>query len=139
VSVLTGGPGTGKTRTVEEVVRAAEEADLEVALCAPTGRAAKRLEELVGRPATTSTGCSRPARPAGRVRVPLRRARAAPHDLVVVDEVSMCDTWLAGRLVAAVDDGAHLLLVGDPDQLPSVGPGDVLRDVLALRGRPVTR
>ncbi|MGH3443690.1 MAG: ATP-dependent DNA helicase, partial [Nitriliruptorales bacterium] len=53
-----------------------------------------------------------------------------PHDLVVCDEASMCDTWLAASLVAAVDDGAHLLLVGDPDQLPPVGPGDVLRDLL---------
>jgi exodeoxyribonuclease V alpha subunit len=149
VSVLTGGPGTGKTRTVQEVVAAAEAARLEIALCAPTGRAAKRLEELVGRPATTVHRLleARPAEGGGFAfrygRVASRSGRGSvgeqlPHDLVVVDEVSMCDTWLAERLVSAVDDGAHLLLVGDPDQLPSVGPGDVLRDVLRSEVVPAT-
>jgi exodeoxyribonuclease V alpha subunit len=139
VSVLTGGPGTGKTRTVEEVVRAAEAASLEVALCAPTGRAAKRLEELVGRPATTIHRLleARPT-PGGGFAFRYGRYEQLPHDLVVVDEVSMCDTWLAERLVSAVDDGAHLLLVGDPDQLPSVGPGDVLHDIVRSEVVPVT-
>jgi exodeoxyribonuclease V alpha subunit len=139
VSVLTGGPGTGKTRTVQEVVATAEAADLEVALCAPTGRAAKRLEELVGRPATTVHRLLE-ARPSGGGGFTFRYGdhERLPHDLVVVDEVSMCDTWLAGRLVAAVSDGAHLLLVGDPDQLPSVGPGDVLRDLLLADVVPAT-
>jgi exodeoxyribonuclease V alpha subunit len=131
VSVLTGGPGTGKTRTVQEVVRAAESAGLEVALCAPTGRAAKRLEELVGRPATTIHRLLE-ARPTGGGGFTFRYGEhdRLPQDLVVVDEVSMCDTWLAARLFGAIDTGSHLLLVGDPDQLPSVGPGDVLRDIL---------
>jgi exodeoxyribonuclease V alpha subunit len=131
VSVLTGGPGTGKTRTVQEVVRAAESAGLEVALCAPTGRAAKRLEELVGRPATTIHRLLE-ARPTGGGGFAFRYGEhdRLPQDLVVVDEVSMCDTWLAARLFGAIDTGSHLLLVGDPDQLPSVGPGDVLRDIL---------
>ena len=139
VSVLTGGPGTGKTRTVEEVVRAAEEHDLEVALCAPTGRAAKRLEELVGRPATTIHRLleARPVEGGGFV-FRYGEGERLPHDLVVVDEVSMCDTWLAARLVAAVDTGSHLLLVGDPDQLPSVGPGDVLADLLRSEVVPAT-
>jgi exodeoxyribonuclease V alpha subunit len=144
VSVLTGGPGTGKTRTVQEVVAAAEAAGLEVALCAPTGRAAKRLEELVGRPATTVHRLleARPASPgSGRGSgfvFRYGRFEQLPHDLLVVDEVSMCDTWLAERLVSAVDDGAHLLLVGDPDQLPSVAPGDVLRDILRSGVVPTT-
>jgi exodeoxyribonuclease V alpha subunit len=141
VSVLTGGPGTGKTRTVWGVVDAAEAARLEVALCAPTGRAAKRLEELVGRPATTVHRLleARPVESGGfAFRYGGRAGERLPHDLVVVDEVSMCDTWLAERLVSAVDDGAHLLLVGDPDQLPSVGPGDVLRDVLRSEIVPST-
>jgi exodeoxyribonuclease V alpha subunit len=139
VSVLTGGPGTGKTRTVDEVVRAAERAGAEIALCAPTGRAAKRMEELVGRPATTIHRLL-DARPTGDGGFAFRYGRdeRLPHDLVVADEVSMCDTWLASRLVAAVDDGAHLLLVGDPAQLPSVGPGDVLRDLLRSAALPVT-
>ncbi|MTV25432.1 AAA family ATPase [Nitriliruptoraceae bacterium ZYF776] len=140
VSVLTGGPGTGKTRTVEEVVLAAEAADLQVALCAPTGRAAKRLEELVGRSATTVHRLleARPTGGGGGFAFRYGRFEQLPHDLVVVDEVSMCDTWLAERLVSAVDEGAHLLLVGDPDQLPSVGPGDVLRDVLRSEVVPTT-
>ena len=156
VTVLTGGPGTGKTRTVEEVVLAAEAADLEVALCAPTGRAAKRLEELVGRSATTVHRLLE-ARPtggsggtggtggdgggsggSGGFSFRYGRFERLPQDLIVVDEVSMCDTWLAERLVSAVDDGAHLLLVGDPDQLPSVGPGDVLRDIVRSGVVPVT-
>ena len=139
VSVLTGGPGTGKTRTVQEVVRAAEAADLEVALCAPTGRAAKRLEELVGRSATTVHRLLE-ARPVNGGGFAFRYGEheRLPQDLLVVDEVSMCDTWLAGRLIRAVDEGSHLLLVGDPDQLPSVGPGDVLRDVLRSSVVPST-
>jgi exodeoxyribonuclease V alpha subunit len=139
VSVLTGGPGTGKTRSVQELVRAVEEAGLEVALCAPTGRAAKRIEELVGRPATTIHRLLE-ARPTGGGGFSFRYGEheRLPQDLVVVDEVSMCDTWLAGRLVAAVEAGAHLVLVGDPDQLPSVGPGDVLRDVLRSGVVPAT-
>ncbi len=140
VSVLTGGPGTGKTRSVEEVVRAAEAHDLEVALCAPTGRAAKRLEELVGRPATTIHRLleARPIEGGGFV-FRYGEQERLPQDLVIVDEVSMCDTWLAARLVGAVDTGSHLLLVGDPDQLPSVGPGDVLADLLRSEVIPATR
>jgi exodeoxyribonuclease V alpha subunit len=139
VSVLTGGPGTGKTRTVEELVRAAEQAELEVALCAPTGRAAKRIEELVGRPATTIHRLLE-ARPTGGGGFAFRYGayERLPQDLIVVDEVSMCDTWLAGRLISAVEEGAHLVLVGDPDQLPSVGPGDVLRDILRSGVVPAT-
>jgi exodeoxyribonuclease V alpha subunit len=139
VSILTGGPGTGKTRTVQEVVRAAEAADVEVALCAPTGRAAKRIEELVGRSATTIHRLleARPT-PEGGFAFRYGRGEQLPLDLLVVDEVSMCDTWLADRLVRAVEDGTHVLLVGDADQLPSVGPGDVLRDLIRSGAIPVT-
>ncbi|MEY3019655.1 MAG: hypothetical protein RLZZ272_639, partial [Actinomycetota bacterium] len=80
------------------------------------------------------------ARPDGTGGFAFRHGEAdpLPHDLVVLDEVSMCDTWLTERLVAALADGTRLVLVGDPDQLPSVGPGDVLRDVIASGVVPVT-
>lgn len=142
VAVLTGGPGTGKTRAIAEVVVTAELAGLNVALCAPTGRAAKRIEELVGRPATTIHRLleARPrAEGGGFVFGYGGDGDRLPHDLVVCDEFSMCDTALAAALTSAVDDGSHLLLVGDPDQLPPVGTGDVLADVLASEVVPHVR
>src|SRR5699024_2777821 len=98
-------------------------------LCAPTGRAAKRLEELVGSEAATIHRllAARPLTGGGFV-FGHDADDPLPVDLVVVDEVSMCDTALLRSLVAAITDGTHLLLVGDPDQLPSVGSGDVLAD-----------
>ena len=138
VSVLTGGPGTGKSTTVRALVARLEASGLEVALCAPTGRAAKRLEELTGRAATTVHRLLE-ARPDedGGFRFRFGAAEPLPLDAVVVDEASMLDTWLAARLVAAVPDRARLILVGDADQLPSVGPGDVLRDVVRSGVVPV--
>jgi exodeoxyribonuclease V alpha subunit len=131
VSVLTGGPGTGKSTTVRELVVRARGAGANVALAAPTGRAAKRLEELTDHPATTIHRLLE-ARPdeEGGFRFRFGATEQLPHDLVVIDETSMCDTWLAARLVEAVPDGSHLVLVGDADQLPSVGSGDVLRDLV---------
>ena len=93
---------------------------------------AKRIEEVTGRAATTVHRLldARPMDSGGFV-FARDEDDPVPYDLVVADEVSMCDTRLAASLVRAIEDGAHLVLVGDPDQLPSVGPGDVLRDVLA--------
>lgn len=132
VSILTGGPGTGKSTTVRALVTRAVEAGANVALAAPTGRAAKRLEELTGHVATTIHRLleARPDPDEGGFRFRFGATEPLPHDLVVIDETSMCDTWLAARLVEAVPDGAHLVLVGDADQLPSVGAGDVLRDLV---------
>jgi exodeoxyribonuclease V alpha subunit len=143
VSVLTGGPGTGKTRTVMEIVRACRAQNLEIALCAPTGRAARRLEEVTGAGASTIHRLLE-ARPAsgedgnGFV-FGYDNLRRLPHDVVVADEWSMADVRLAWALAQAVSDGAHLMLVGDADQLPSVGPGAVLRDLLASPAVPSTR
>ena len=131
VSVLTGGPGTGKTRTIVEILNAANANDLRVALCAPTGRAAKRIEELTGASASTIHRLLE-ARgvPGEGFTFGYDSLRQLPHDIVIADEWSMADTRLAEALVQAVADGSHLVLVGDADQLPSVGPGAVLRDLL---------
>ncbi|HUH08470.1 MAG TPA: ATP-dependent RecD-like DNA helicase [Egibacteraceae bacterium] len=135
VSVLTGGPGTGKTRTVMEVVRACASADVRLVMCAPTGRAAKRLEEVTGQPAATIHSLlDAKAAPGEGFRFGYTALNRLPHEFIVADEWSMADTRLACALVEAVRAGAHLLLVGDADQLPSIGPGAVLRDLLSARG-----
>ena len=135
VSLLTGGPGTGKSRTVATVVRLAEEAGLRVALAAPTGRAAKRLEELTGASASTLHRLLGAQGTTGG----FARGEEWPldADLVVVDEASMLDVELAAALLDACADGTHLLLVGDPAQLPSVGPGRVLGDLVDAGALPV--
>jgi exodeoxyribonuclease V alpha subunit len=128
VALLTGGPGTGKSRTVAAVVALAGKHGASVALAAPTGRAAKRLEELTGEPATT---LHRLLQAQGTDGVFARDENwPLDADLVVVDEASMLDVELAAALVDACADGTHLLIVGDPAQLPSIGPGRVLADVI---------
>ncbi|MFO0695623.1 MAG: ATP-dependent RecD-like DNA helicase [Polyangiales bacterium] len=126
--VLTGGPGTGKTTTVKAIVRAQLALDRRVVLAAPTGRAAKRLSEASGLPAKTIHRLLEWNPGTGS----FRRGESEPidADLVLVDEASMLDLRLADRLVAAVPEGSTLILVGDVDQLPPVGPGQVLRELL---------
>lgn len=145
VSVLTGGPGTGKSRTVAAVVHAAERAGRTVALAAPTGRAAKRLAELCDAEAMTihrllgaqprSTG------EGGEVDFSAGFSRGADwpldEDLVVVDEASMLDVELAAALLRACADGTHLMFVGDSAQLPSIGPGQLLADLIGSGTVPV--
>lgn len=136
VSVLTGGPGTGKTTAIKAVIDALETAHKTYALASPTGRAAKRLSEATGKPASTIhrlLGFSPREGFKHNVDNPLL------VDLLVVDETSMLDLLLANHLFKALQPGTHLLLVGDVDQLPSVGAGDVLRDVIASDVAPVTR
>jgi exodeoxyribonuclease V alpha subunit len=132
VAVLTGGPGCGKSFTVRAVVALAQAKKARVLLAAPTGRAAKRLSELAGMDAQTLHRLLE-LRPGGDAA--FNQDRPLEADLVVVDEASMLDLLLANKLVKAVPPGAHLLLVGDVDQLPSVGPGEVLRDLLQAGGR----
>ncbi|MGV9316759.1 SF1B family DNA helicase RecD2 [Streptomyces sp. NPDC003691] len=131
VAVLTGGPGCGKSFTVRSVVELARAKKAKVLLAAPTGRAAKRLAELTGAEASTVHRLLE-LKPGGDAAYD--RDRPLDADLVVVDEASMLDLLLANKLVKAVAPGAHLLLVGDVDQLPSVGAGEVLRDLLADGG-----
>jgi exodeoxyribonuclease V alpha subunit len=137
VLVLTGGPGTGKTTTVRAVVAVMRAAGRKVALGAPTGRAAKRLTEATGEPARTLHRLLEWSPRLGR----FTRDANTPIDaeLVLVDEASMLDLVLASRLVAAVRPGARLVLVGDADQLPSVGPGTVLADLLYTPWVPAVR
>lgn len=133
-ALLTGGPGTGKSFTCAALVEAAEKARLEVIALAPTGKAAVRLMELTGRQAQTIHA---------RLGWNSERFQHGPDnplkaDLVVVDEASMADVELLAALVLALDPQTHLLLVGDADQLPPVGPGAPFQDLLAL-GLPQVR
>jgi exodeoxyribonuclease-5/exodeoxyribonuclease V alpha subunit len=136
VSLLTGGPGTGKSRTVAALLVAAKAANARVALAAPTGRAAKRLEELTGHSASTLHRLLQAQGADGG----FARDEDNPleADLVVVDETSMLDAELAAALLDACADGTHLLLVGDPAQLPSIGAGRVLGDLIDSKAVPVT-
>ena len=136
VAVLTGGPGCGKSYTVRAIVTLARAKQARVLLAAPTGRAAKRLGELAGLQAATLHRLLQ-LRPGGDAA--FDRDHPLDADLVVVDEASMLDVLLANKLVKAIPPGAHLLLVGDVDQLPSVGAGEVLRDLLAAERLPRVR
>jgi exodeoxyribonuclease V alpha subunit len=136
VAVLTGGPGCGKSYTVRAVVALARAKRAKILLAAPTGRAAKRLSELAGLEAATLHRLLQ-LRPGGDAA--FDRDHPLDADLVVVDEASMLDVLLANKLVKAIPPGTHLLFVGDVDQLPSVGAGEVLRDLLAAERLPRVR
>lgn len=139
VSILTGGPGCGKSLTVRRIARLARSAGAAVTLAAPTGRAAKRLTELTGMPAMTVHRLVNPRLDTEDDGGLFDLADPRQADLIVVDEASMLDLWLAEALVASVPEGAHLLLVGDVDQLPSVGPGRVLWELLRVPEIPAVR
>ena len=130
VAVLTGGPGTGKTTTVRSIIRLAEAAGAQLALASPTGRAAKRLADATGRAAKTIHRLLE-FKPGEGTTFQRNDENPLEADLVIVDEASMLDLLLTNHLLKAVPAGAHLLLVGDIDQLPSVGAGNVLRDIIA--------
>lgn len=136
VSVLTGGPGTGKTTCLKALIDVLEAANKTYALASPTGRAAKRLSEATGRPASTIHRLLGYSPGEGFKHNP---EHPLPADLVVVDEASMLDLLLMNHLLKAMQPGSHLVLVGDVDQLPSVGAGDVLRDLIASQVASVTQ
>ena len=129
VTIITGGPGVGKTTVVNAILRILLAKRVDVLLCAPTGRAAKRLAELTGREAKTIHRLLE----FDPQTMGFKRDQYSPleTDLVVCDEVSMVDTALMNQLLRAVPTTAAVLLVGDVDQLPSVGPGAVLADLIA--------
>lgn len=136
LSVLTGGPGTGKTTAIRALIEVLESARKRYALASPTGRAAKRLSQATDRPASTLHRLLAYSPGEGFQH---NDENPLPVDVLVVDEASMLDLYLAHNTLKAVLPGSHLLLVGDADQLPSVGAGDVLRDVISSGASPVTR
>jgi len=127
VTVITGGPGTGKTTIITGVIELMDELGWEFVLAAPTGRAAKRLEETTGREAKTihrTLGYKPPGE------FEYNSENKLSTDAIIVDELSMVDLWLIDHLIQATPEGTNLVLVGDADQLPSVGPGDVMKDIM---------
>jgi exodeoxyribonuclease V alpha subunit len=136
LSILTGGPGTGKTTALKALIDLMENSHKTYALASPTGRAAKRLSQATGRPASTIHRLLG-FKPGEGFK--LNSENPLDVDLLVVDEASMLDLILANNLLKALRPGTHLLLVGDVDQLPSVGAGDVLRDIIRSGVASVTR
>ena len=137
VLVLTGGPGTGKTTVTRRILHLLEEDGLKVALCSPTGRAAKRLSEASGREAKTIHRLL--GFQPGERQFKKGYDDRLEVDALIVDEASMIDVVLLNALLRALPDHVRLVLVGDIDQLPSVGPGNVLRDIIDSAEVPVVR
>lgn len=136
VTIITGGPGVGKTTLIHALLLILRAKKVECLLCAPTGRAAKRLAEAAGLPAKTIHRLLEVQSGGGFAR---HEGNPLDCDLLVVDECSMVDIPLMGHLLRALPKSASLILVGDADQLPSVGPGLVLRDLIESRQMPVVR
>lgn len=141
VLAITGGPGTGKTTIVQGVLSILEPAGFRVQLAAPTGRAAKRLSEATGREASTVHRLLEATGGMTEEAAMFLRDEDNPleADVIIVDEVSMMDIILMYNLLKALPAGCRLVLVGDVDQLPAVGPGSVLKDILRSQSVPVTR
>ena len=136
VAILTGGPGTGKTTTLCTLVRLFKSEGMEVVLAAPTGRAAKRMEEACGVTASTmhrAIGMQGFGGPHHDAKDPMK------GDVFILDETSMVDTILMHRWLEAIPPGARVIFIGDADQLQPVGPGDVLRDIIASKRVPLAR
>lgn len=139
--VITGGPGTGKTTTINAIIRYFEMEGLDIYLAAPTGRAAKRMTEATGYEAKTIhrllelTGI--PEESSARVHFERNAQNPLEADVIIIDEMSMVDIFLMHALLSAVVTGTRLILVGDVNQLPSVGPGSVLKDIIRSGEFPV--
>ncbi len=137
--VLTGGPGTGKTTTINTIIRLMEKLRLNIALTAPTGRAAKRMNQITGREAKTIHRllC---AQMSGRTHIfGCNEEHPLNADVIILDEASMVDTPLMASLLRAIKHGGRVIFAGDSDQLPSVGPGNVLHDIIESGKVPVIK
>ena len=141
VTIITGGPGTGKTTIINTLVRLFDFAGLSVALAAPTGRAAKRMEEASGKPAMTIHRMLEYVWSEEEDALNFGRNDENPleEDVIIIDEASMIDLMLMDGLLNAVKEGTRLIFTGDADQLPPVGAGNVLRDMIASECIPVIR
>ena len=139
--VITGGPGTGKTTAINAIIRVLSEMHLSIALAAPTGRAAKRMTEVTGIEAKTIHRllCVQPGEDAQTARFAHNESNPLPFDVIILDEVSMVDILLMNSFLRAVKKGAKVIFSGDSDQLPSVGPGNVLADICESGKVPVIR
>ena len=135
--IITGGPGTGKTTTINTIIRYFEQEEMEILLAAPTGRAAKRMTEATGYEARTIhrllelTGVPSDDKDTSGMHFERNEENPLDADAIIIDEMSMVDIYLMHALLRAVNPGTRLILVGDTKQLPSVGPGNVLRDLIA--------
>ncbi|MCI1721624.1 MAG: ATP-dependent RecD-like DNA helicase [Lachnospiraceae bacterium] len=141
--IMTGGPGTGKTTTINEMIRYFESEKMDFVLAAPTGRAARRMTEATGYEASTIHKLLEIAPTSGNLEGSLRFSRNEQNpltaDVVIIDEMSMVDIFLMHALLSAIPVGTRLILAGDVDQLPSVGPGDVLADMIRSEAFPTVR
>lgn len=138
VNVITGGPGTGKTTIIQCIIEILRARDFSVCLCAPTGRAAKRLSEATGLEAKTIHRLLDLDFTDGKGRFKFNENTKLEQDVVIVDEVSMCDEYVFNALIKSIKYGGKLIMVGDKDQLPSVGAGNVLADIISCGLVPVS-
>lgn len=133
--IITGGPGTGKTTTIKTIIRYFESEGMEIRLAAPTGRAAKRMQEATGMEAQTIHRLlelnGNPENDSKASQFERNEMNPLETDVIIIDEMSMVDIFLMQALLKAIMPGTRLILVGDTNQLPSVGPGNVLRDIIA--------
>lgn len=145
VTIITGGPGTGKTTTINTILQVFEQEGLDILLAAPTGRAAKRMSETTGWEAQTIhrlleiSGAVMDGEQRGLMHFERNEKQPLEVDVIIVDEFSMVDIYLLNALLRAIVPGTRLIMVGDVNQLPSVGPGNVLRDMIQAEFCPVVR
>lgn len=135
ISIITGGPGTGKTSIIKAIIDIANKMNLNVSLAAPTGRAAKRMQEATGIEAFT---LHRLLKIQPTIETNLVAEESIESDVLIVDEVSMIDMFMYANLLSALEDNTQLVLVGDKDQLPSIGCGNVLEDLINTKYIPTT-